>query len=57
MKLDEIRKRIKLMNLSKLARESGLKHWHIRHVFKGKNPNYWHVEKLSDYIEKGEVKE
>jgi len=51
MKLQEIKKYMKLMNVSKLAREVGLTRCAVYHVFNAKRPNYYTVEKISDYIE------
>jgi len=51
LKLNEIKDRLKIVNVSKLAREIGIERGSVYHVFRAKCPNYYTVEKISDYIE------
>ncbi len=53
MRLSEIRKIMdsRFWNMKKVAQEIGLSYYQLRYVIRGKNPPYYNVEKLSDYLE------
>ena len=50
LKLNEIKERMKIVNVSQLARELGVKRDAVYHLFRAKRPNYYVVEKISDYL-------
>jgi len=49
--LDEIKRRLKDANLSKVAKASGLHYNTIYRLVNGQEPKYDTVKKLSDYLE------
>ena len=51
LKLNEIRNVMKKMNVTQIAKDTGLEYWRARSVLRSSNPRYFDVEKVSDYIE------
>ena len=51
LKLNEIRNVMKKMNVTQIAKYTGLESWRARSVLRSNNPRYFDVEKVSDYIE------